>query len=96
MDIDKKRIAAVRTLEQLGYGYSSGEWLLPAGASPSRQLADADSMHRMLMRRADTLAGCAEGSDEEAELKAIVDAIEAYEAKRWPLGRDPSVPGGKG
>jgi hypothetical protein len=85
----------VRTLERLGYGYSSGEWLLPAGASPSRQLADADSMHRMLMRRADTLAGCAEGSDEEAELKAIVDAIEAYEAKRWPLGRDPSVPGGK-
>jgi hypothetical protein len=96
MDIDKKRIAAVRTLEQLGYGYSSGEWLLPAGASPSRQLADADSMHGMLMLRADTLAGCAEGSDEEAEFKAIVDAIEAYEAKRWPLGRDPSVPGGKG
>ena len=96
MDIDRKRIAAVRTLERLGCGYSSGEWMPSAGASPSRQLADADSMHGMLMLRADTLAGCAEGSDEEAEFKAIVDAIEAYEAKRWPLGRDPSVPGGKG
>jgi hypothetical protein len=24
------------------------------------------------------------------------DAIEAYEARRWPLGKDPTVPGGKG
>jgi hypothetical protein len=37
-----------------------------------------------------------QGSDGEAELKAIVDAIGAYEVKRWPLGKDPTVPGGKG
>jgi len=50
----------------------------------------------ILMRRADALAGCTKGSDEEAALKAIVDMIDAYEAKRWPLGKDPTVPGGKG
>jgi hypothetical protein len=27
----------------------------------------------------------AEGSAEEAELKALVGVIEAYEEKRWPL-----------
>jgi hypothetical protein len=50
-------------------------------------------MRGVLMRRVDALAGCLEGSEEEAELKAIVDAIEAYEVKRWQLGKEP---GGKG
>jgi hypothetical protein len=54
--------------------------------------AKADAIHGALMRRADALAGCSEGSDEEAELKTIVDLIEVYEAKRWPLGKEP---GGK-
>jgi hypothetical protein len=49
-------------------------------------------MHALLVQRADVLEGCAEGSEEECKLAAIIDAIEAYEALRWP-GKEP---GGKG
>ena len=90
MDLDKKRRAAVRALEALGYTYRKDEWS-PAAVTvvPVPLTAEADTLHGLLVRRADALAGCAERSAEESELKAIVDAIEAYEAKRWPIGRTP-------
>jgi len=92
MNIDRQRIAAVRVLETLGYVYKDGEWLPPA-VSPLLLTSEADAMHRALVLRADALAGCIEGSDEESEFKAIFDVIETYEAKRWPAGK---IPGGKG
>jgi hypothetical protein len=39
------------------------------------------------------LAGYIKRSEERAALKGIVDLLEAYEVKRWPLGKEP---GGKG
>ena len=80
----------MRALEALGYTYRNDEWT-PASATivPVPLTAEADALHRLLVRRADALAGCTEGSAEESELKAIVDAIEAYEAKRWPIGKAP-------
>ena len=56
--------------ERLGYGYShrTGDWMPPA-APPLPLTAEADAMHGALMRRADALAGCQEGSGEEIELK---------------------------
>jgi len=59
----------------------------------SHLVSVTDRMHGLLMDRADALMGCTVGSPEEAELASLVDAIEAYEAERWPLGK---VPGGKG
>jgi hypothetical protein len=53
----------------------------------------ADTMHALLMKRADALEGFVEGSAEEAEYGSIADALAAYEELRWPTGK---VPGGKG
>jgi len=92
MSIDRQRITAVQVLEGLGYAFVGGEWKAPAGTVTSL-VPEADAMHGHLVQRADGLAGCTEGSDEEQELASIVNAIEAYEGKRWPEGK---VPGGKG
>ena len=47
---------------------------------------------RLLIKRADELIGCTEGSSEEEELRTLADVIDAYEAKRWATGK---VAGGK-
>jgi len=62
-------------------------------AALAKLTKEADAMHALLVLRADALMGCTESSEEEEELSAITNAIEAYEAKRWPDG---SEPGGKG
>jgi hypothetical protein len=96
-NIDKQRVAAVRNLEQLGYRYNGREWVTPASATTAATqnciLAEADALLSALVLRADALEGCIEGTEEEAELAVITDAIEAYEAVRWPAAK---VPGGKG
>jgi hypothetical protein len=84
--IDKQRIAAVRKLAQLGYTFAGGGWMHTTdSASPTPAITNA--LHALLVKRADDLEGFAEGSDEEHELAAITDAVQAYEAVRWPLGR---------
>ena len=84
--IDKQRIAAVRKLEQLGYTFADDDWMHPTNdAAPVPAITDA--LHALLVKRADDLEGCTKGSDEERELAAIADAIEAYEAIRWPHGK---------
>ena len=88
--IDKQRIAAVRKLEQLGYTFAGDDWIHNAAAIAA---TISDELHAMLVKRADDLAGCHAGSDEERELAAIERAIGAYEAIRWPTGK---VVGGKG
>ena len=92
-NVDRQRVAAVRKLEAMGYTFAAGDWMQPANDAAAVVPAITDALHALLVKRADALAGCTEGSDEEAELAYIADAIEAYEAVRWPGGR---AGGGKG
>jgi hypothetical protein len=62
-----------------------------------RQGARADAKRLQInSARRRPLPGCTKGSDEEGALKTIVDLIEAKEARQWPLGKGPNMPGGKG
>jgi hypothetical protein len=89
--IDRKRIAAVATLEALGFSFETGAWQPPGAPVP--ETLHGDTILGLLHDRAEALIGRCEASAEEAELKAIGSAIEAYEQERWPDGK---VPGGKG
>ena len=94
--IDRQRITAVTTLERLGFSFNGIGWKeSPSHVEPTGlpTIAQADALHALLVQRADTLSGCAEGSAEADELDTIADAVMAYEAIRWPEGR---VKGGKG
>jgi hypothetical protein len=73
--IDKQRITSVRVLEALGFTFTGSDWHAPGAAAPSL-VPSADAMHGALMRRADVLMRCTD-ADEERELQAITDAIEA-------------------
>ena len=89
-NIDRQRIAAVKALEQMGYEYRDDKWLIGDAIGGSQE---ADALHGLLIKRADQLQGCSEGSAQAQELAAIANAADAYEQKRWPDGK---VAGGKG
>ena len=82
--IDRLRIAAVHTLEALGYEFRDGKWTGDRDAAIELMGPEADAMHSLLVQRADTLIGCTDGSADQDELEAIGEVIEAYEAVRWP------------
>jgi hypothetical protein len=87
--IDRQIMSAARALED---DETPATFLSSAATASGPMLSAADSMLAALVSRADAVMGCTEGSPEEAELSSIADAIEAYEAIRWPEGK---IPGGK-
>jgi hypothetical protein len=88
---------ALAAVKERAMGVDEQETVEVAGArtTVTTQLfgREADAMHALLIKRADELVGCTEGSPEDEELRALADVIEAYDAKRWPSGK---VAGGKG
>ena len=81
--VDRQRIAAVSKLEELGYTFSAGDWVPPV-EDKSVPSSGGDTIHTLLVKRADELANCAEGSMGERELAAISAAIEAFE-EMWDM-----------
>ena len=89
--IDRQRIAAVKTLEAMGYRFR-----LTTNGLPPTQLAD----HRKLtpcMRYSSTAQTgwmvAPKARRRSRSYSAIVSAIVAYEQRRWPDGK---TAGGKG
>jgi hypothetical protein len=60
--IDKQGIAAVSTLEAMGYVFRD-EWIAPVGLTTPATV-EADAIHALLVLRADQIEGCTEGSPE--------------------------------
>ena len=83
--IDRQRIAAVATLEALGYVWSDNDWQRPSEAPGLRTptfLATADAWHDELSGQCEDLAGCRADSPEAAELERITALLQAYETAR--------------
>jgi hypothetical protein len=68
------------------FHFRDGAWIAPPHLS-ANLAPEAGRLHGVLVERADEIGGCPDGSAEDAELKGITDALEAYEEKRWPEGR---------
>ena len=85
-NIDKKRITAVRKVEELGYTFANNDRMHPTNDA-AQAPAITDALCAPLVKRADDLEGCTKGSNADREFATITDAIEAYKAVRWPLGR---------
>jgi hypothetical protein len=92
MGATSRQATTTKTMKELGYTCDRGVWTSSPEAV-AHLAGVADGMHAVLVRRADELDGCTEGSPEEAEFIKLVEVIEAYEEKRWPNGK---IPGGKG
>jgi hypothetical protein len=92
MGATSRQATTVRTMKELGYSCDKGIWTSSPEAV-AHLASVADKMHALLVARADELDGCTEGSPEEAEYIKLVEAIEAYEERRWFDGK---IPGGKG
>ena len=76
--IDRQRVEAVRFLEAQGYRFEGGSWKAPAGVQQSAP--EGDAIHAMMVRRVETIAGCA---GREVERESLTIAIKAYEWIRW-------------
>ena len=67
MDIDQQRIAAVRMLKTMGYGYRKGEWLPPSEPSVLPMSTSARRINAPCMASASEVKGTDDGEAADTE-----------------------------
>jgi len=87
--IDRQRVTAVRNPKRMGIAFAGSQCTQPTN-DPAPLITAADMLHALLVKRAveitELLASSVECAEEQRELAAIIDAIEAYKKVRWPTG----------
>ena len=83
-EIDRQRVRGVEVLREMDFTWRNGRWLPPVSAENQ----PACSGGRCHVSRAcganRQTGGLRRDSDDEEELLRIGEAIESYEAIRWP------------
>jgi hypothetical protein len=85
MTVDRQRINAVETLQQMGFRFSQNYWRAPVELQPRTDKAfveAADALHDELVEQCEALLGALEDNSDTDELDRLTALVQDYELSR--------------